>query len=298
MNKTKLFVVVGFLGSGKTTFLRNLAPQLKNHKVAVVINDFGDENTDINILDNQYENIKDVTGGSIFCSCKTDRFIDVVVELSKSSYDYIFIEGSGLANPDNINKILDIIDLQTNGSLDFSGVIGIVDATSIHKTITTLNAVKNQIIQADIILLNKTDLAGKQQVEEAHQLIREYNENSFIFTSVFAEIAVQEIFSIKRTNNKRNGFKNIDLNIQKEIRHIENLSPHNLEIICSELNSVMDRIKGVLNINDISHYFEYINDELLMTQISPKVNNYIVFLSTSKEDINNRINQQINNMRT
>lgn len=296
MSKTKLFVIVGFLGCGKTTFLRNISTQLNQYKVAVVVNDFGDKNADINVLENEYDNLVDVTGGSIFCSCKTDKFIDVVVELAKHNFDYILIEGSGLANPDNIYKIIDIIDEKTNDTVEYSGVIGIVDSTSIHKTITTLNAVKNQIIYSDIIILNKIDLSSDKEIDNAKNIVREYNETSLIFESEFAKIPFQEITDSTVMRTRKSGYKNIDLNIQKAIRNIEHISVNDLEYLCSKLEFIMDRIKGVININEESHYFEFIHNELVLTKINSKLKNYIIFLSTSKKSIDTLIDQQIKDM--
>ena len=296
MSKTKLYVIVGFLGCGKTTFLKNISSQLSNYKVAVVINDFGDMNTDVNVLENEYDNLLDVTGGSIFCSCKTDKFIDVVAELSKHNFDYILIEGSGLANPSNIYKIIDIIDDKTNETVDFSGVIGIVDSTSIHKTITTLNAVKNQIVYSDIIILNKIDISSIEEIENAKSIIKEYNKTSLILESEFSKIPFQEITDLKITRENKTGFKNVDLNIQKATRFVEDISVKDLELLCEQLFSIMDRIKGVININGSSNYFEYINQELLLTKINSKLKNYIVFLSTIKKNIDTLIDRQLKNM--
>jgi len=68
MKKIDLYIIVGFLGSGKTTFLKNLLPTFENKKIGIIINDFGDESIDSRLFDNSLYRVKEVNKGSIFCS--------------------------------------------------------------------------------------------------------------------------------------------------------------------------------------------------------------------------------------
>jgi G3E family GTPase len=85
MKNTKLYILTGFLGSGKTTVLLELCRQLKDSRVGVIQNELGKINIDGTILRNDDVRMVEISRGSIFCTCLMQNFIDTLAEMSKMS---------------------------------------------------------------------------------------------------------------------------------------------------------------------------------------------------------------------
>ncbi len=293
MNKVKTYVIVGFLGSGKTTFLKNLPASLKKAKVAVIINEFGDKNLDGLVLKDFFPNLSEIEGGSIFCSCRTDQFVKVVSKLSQQDFDYIFIEGSGLANPGNILKVVDLIDQESNHRIDFKGVIGIVDPSTIYKIVETLNAAKNQLAFSDIILINKIDIATEEELIKAKDLIKKYNPEVLTFETTYSTLPFPIIEELVSLHDNRLGTTIMDIGIQQFSIPLPQVSVKQIKDICLNCVKLVDRIKGVVRLDETNYFFEYVNQALVFTKILSDVENYMVFLSTSKKDIKPLIHSEI-----
>ena len=75
---TKLYLITGFLGAGKTTFLQKFTGLFPNQKIALVINEFGAEGVDGTLLQDLSVQLTEINNGSIFCACKLEQFEDAV----------------------------------------------------------------------------------------------------------------------------------------------------------------------------------------------------------------------------
>ena len=98
-NKTQLYVLTGFLGSGKTTILLKLLDSLKGKKVGIIQNEFGKLGIDGTILRNDDIQMVEINRGSIFCSCLKLSFVQALAEMAEHEFDYLFVESSGLGDP-------------------------------------------------------------------------------------------------------------------------------------------------------------------------------------------------------
>ena len=158
---TRVLFVLGYLGSGKTTFVKNF---LSRHtgKNAVLVNDFGAEDVDGILLEGSAEKVESIFNGSVFCSCRSEKFVETMIRLSEENFDNILVETSGLANPFQMRKLFDYINGKVTNQFSFAGAVCIADAANIEKVLYTLNTVKMQIAAADVILINKTDLAVEE----------------------------------------------------------------------------------------------------------------------------------------
>ena len=101
-NRTKLYLLTGFLGAGKTTFLTNVLEELKGKRVAVIMNEFGKVGIDGTIIQKEGMELVEINRGSIFCSCLQLSFVSALVEMADRNMEYVFVESSGLADPSNI----------------------------------------------------------------------------------------------------------------------------------------------------------------------------------------------------
>ncbi|MGR3634802.1 MAG: cobalamin biosynthesis protein CobW [Shimia sp.] len=198
LEKLPVTVITGFLGSGKTTLVRNLIQNPQGKRLAVIVNEFGDVGVDGEILkscaipDCPAENILELANGCICCTV-ADDFIPTIEALMALDPrpEHILIETSGLALPKPLLKAFDWPDIRSKITVD--GVIALADAEAVadgrfapneaavdaqreadegldHETPLS-EVFEDQISCADIVLLTKPDLAGPEGVAKAKEIV-------------------------------------------------------------------------------------------------------------------------------
>jgi cobalamin biosynthesis protein CobW len=198
LEKLPVTIITGFLGSGKTTLIRNLMQNPQGTRLAVVVNEFGDVGVDGEILkscaipDCPEENIMELANGCICCTV-ADDFIPTIEALMalEPRPEHIVIETSGLALPKPLLKAVDWPDIRSKITVD--GVIALADAEAVadgrfasnvaavdaqreaddsldHETPLS-EVFEDQVSCADIVLLTKPDLAGPEGVAKAKEIV-------------------------------------------------------------------------------------------------------------------------------
>ena len=194
LEKTPVTVVTGFLGAGKTTLIRHLLQNPQGRRLAVLVNEFGDVGVDGDLIracadaNCPEANIVELTNGCICCTV-ADEFIPSIERLLALDPrpDHIVIETSGLALPKPLLKAFDWPDLRSRITID--GVVAVADAEAVaagrfapdpahpgdegqvdHKTPLS-EVFEDQIACADIVLLSKADLAGRDGVAATRGII-------------------------------------------------------------------------------------------------------------------------------
>ena len=175
MEKKKLFVLTGFLGAGKTSFLQHVLEAFSDKKLAVIQNEFGKIGIDGSILQKQGITIKEINRGSIFCSCLQLSFVEALAELAKSDAESLFVESSGLADPSNIMDILESVKLLAGDVYDFQGVICLIDGVHFPKQVKDTETVDRQLKHCDVAIINKIDLISEEQYKKVLSLVRKVN---------------------------------------------------------------------------------------------------------------------------
>lgn len=183
---TQFFLITGFLGSGKTTFLKSFLPRLKGKDIQLIINEFGNTGVDGSLLSDYGTTLQEICGGSIFCSCKLDRFEEALNDCLSTNPEIILVEASGLSDPTNIRKILE--NYQQQGKLHYQGCVCLVDCVRFHKVLNTARVCKKQLMVADIILLNKIDLVSINEIENLKNLIKQHAPIPPIYCTKYGEI--------------------------------------------------------------------------------------------------------------
>lgn len=189
-NKTQLYVLTGFLGSGKTTILLKLLETLSasGKRIGIIQNEFGKLNIDGEILRNDDIQMVEINRGSIFCSCLRLTFVKALVEMSSQDFDYLFIESSGLGDPSNMEEILKASSVMCGDAYDFRGAICLVDSLNFFDQLDNLETVYRQLKHCHMAVLTKTDLVDSHRIKELEEKIRTINPVCEITTSSNADL--------------------------------------------------------------------------------------------------------------
>lgn len=160
---TKLYLITGFLGSGKTTFLHKIVSLFPDRNIALVINEFGALGVDGALLQDLNIQVTEIKNGSIFCACKLEQFESAICHIMETSRsELIFVEASGLSDPSAVRSVF------RSGAfprLEYAGAICLVDGVRFHKIYQTARACRMQLAVSDLVLINKTDLAAREQID-------------------------------------------------------------------------------------------------------------------------------------
>lgn len=187
-NKTKLYLLTGFLGAGKTTFLTNVLNDLEGKKVAVIMNEFGKVGIDGTIIQKEGMELVEINRGSIFCSCLQLSFVSALTEMADRNMEYVIVESSGLADPSNIGEFLEAVKVAKGDVYDYSGAICIVDGLNFLEQVKDIETVERQLKFAHLVILSKVDLIDDNKLNEVKAKIREINERVDIVESINGKI--------------------------------------------------------------------------------------------------------------
>ncbi|MBN1110429.1 MAG: hypothetical protein JXA45_06700 [Methanomassiliicoccales archaeon] len=179
----KIAQVAGFLGSGKTTFLIELAKMLvdRGHKIAIIVNDVGEINVDVGIFDMHGLTAKEISGGCICCQI-AESYANTIAVLQKTFQpDMIIVEPSGVAIPWNVKKAAEHSEEEMEDTIVHAPVITLVDSLRIDELMTSVRRlVETQIREADVIFINKVDSADKDKIDLSIRFSRSINPDAEI----------------------------------------------------------------------------------------------------------------------
>ncbi|MBJ7901151.1 MAG: GTP-binding protein [Cyanobacteria bacterium RI_101] len=163
-------IITGFLGSGKTTLLNYILSNHQNLKVAVLVNEFGDINIDSQLLVSIDEDMVQLSNGCICCTINNDLVEAVYNVLEKNDrIDYLVIETTGIADP--LPIMMTFLGTELRDFTHLDSVITLVDASEFTPAHFDSEAALKQIVYGDIILVNKTDLAMADRLDELERHI-------------------------------------------------------------------------------------------------------------------------------
>ena len=168
-------LVTGFLGTGKTTFLKNVVVQNRDRKIVYLINEFSAHDVDGAVVSAENPNVVSIPGGSIFCKCLVTEFIGQLKKVAEHWPDAVgvVIEASGMANPKVMEQMLAETGLSNQYRL--ATVVSVIDPNSFLKLRHTLPNIIAQIEASDVVLINKTDRNAPEKITGTDTLVREIN---------------------------------------------------------------------------------------------------------------------------
>lgn len=191
----QLILLTGFLGAGKTTLLQLVMESLREHKIGVIINEFGDVNVDGQLVARDGIQMAELTNGSIFCACIKDKFVDSLIDMSHRDLECVIIEATGLADPANMNSILEGISHKVKQPYDYRGSVCVVDAENFMGLYDLLPAIRAQLEFCGAVIINKADLIDEIQLQEIIEKLDEVNHNITPYVTSYCRIDITELMN-------------------------------------------------------------------------------------------------------
>lgn len=190
----KIDVISGFLGAGKTTLIKKLfASNLKNEKVVLIENEFGEIGVDGAFLKDSGVQIKEINSGCICCSLVGDFSKSMKEIVEKFSPDRIIIEPSGVGKLSDIIKAIEKVE----EPLKINIVATVVDGGKCKMYFKNFGEFyDDQIKQANTVIVSKTDKLGEEKILAAVELIKSLNPHATIVTTPVTELEPNKLLSV------------------------------------------------------------------------------------------------------
>lgn len=193
---TKIDIVSGFLGAGKTTLIKKLLKEaLQDTKVVLIENEFGEIGIDGGFLKEAGIEIKEMNSGCICCSLVGDFGTSLKEVLHSYTPERILIEPSGVGKLSDVMKAVQ--DAVAESEVELSSAVAVVDATKCKMYIKNFGEFFiNQIENAGTIILSRTDKISPQKLETCVAMLRQYNEKATIITTPWEELEGKDILAV------------------------------------------------------------------------------------------------------
>src|SRR5256885_2768525 len=192
-DKVPVTVLTGYLGAGKTTLLNRILSEPHGQKYAVIVNEFGEIGIDNELVVGADEEVFEMNNGCICCTVRGDlvRIIDGLMR-RKGKFDAIIVETTALADPAPVAQTF-FVDENVGRKTRLDAVVTVADAKWLQDRLKDAPEAKNQIAFADVILINKTDLVGADELAEVEARIRGINPYARVHKTERCQIALPEV---------------------------------------------------------------------------------------------------------
>eukprot|EP01034_Spumella_vulgaris_P031801 gene31801-39283_t len=195
-------ILTGFLGSGKTTLLKRVLSEAHGQKIAVIENEFGEENIDNDILvTDSKEQIVQMSNGCICCTIREDLRETLQLLAAKKrkgllDFERIVIETTGLADPGPVAQTF-FMDEEIAETYLIDSIITLVDAKHAAQQLNDRQEARRQVGFADQIFLSKTDLVSAQDVDALTHRLKHMNPRAPIKAVHFGEVPIKEVLDLR-----------------------------------------------------------------------------------------------------
>jgi G3E family GTPase len=220
-------VLSGFLGAGKTTLLNHVLGNREGRKVAVIVNDMSEVNIDAELVRNggaglsrTNEALVEMSNGCICCTLRDDLLAEVRRLAAEGRFDYLLIESTGISEPLPVAATFEFRDeygLSLSDMARLDTMVTVVDGANLlcdyastdflkdrgealgeEDERTLVDLLVDQIEFANVIVLNKTDIAAPHQLEAARAILRSLNADAKIIEASHGRVPLGEILNTGR----------------------------------------------------------------------------------------------------
>ena len=211
---TKIDVISGFLGAGKTTFIKKLLEEsLKGEKVVLIENEFGEIGIDGGFLKDSGVEIREMSQGCICCSLVGDFEKSLKEVITKFAPERIIIEPSGVGKLSDIMKA--VTDASATLDVVLNSAVTVVDAKKCPMYAKNFGEFfNNQIQYAGTVVLSRTDIATAEQVKAAVEIVKALNPEAEVITTPLNELSGEKLLAVieKRDENTLDSLRKEALN--------------------------------------------------------------------------------------
>ena len=205
MSLIPVTILTGFLGSGKTTLLKRILSEAHGQKIAVIENEFGEENIDNDILvTDAKEHIIQMSNGCICCTIREDLRETLQLLAAKKrkgllDFERVVIETTGLADPGPVAQTF-FMDEEIAETYLIDSIITLVDAKHAAQQLNDRQEARRQVGFADQIFLSKTDLVTSEEVDALTHRLKHMNPRAPIKAVHFGEVPLKEVLDLRGFN--------------------------------------------------------------------------------------------------
>ena len=205
MSLIPVTILTGFLGSGKTTLLKRVLGESHGQKIAVIENEFGEENIDNDILVSETnEQIIQMSNGCICCTIREDlraTLRDLAEKKRKGALDFsrIVIETTGVADPGPVTQTF-FMDDEVASSYLLDSILTLVDAKHAEQQLNDRQEARRQVGFADQIFISKADLVSAEALDALQHRLKHMNPRAPQRVVHFGEVPLNEVFDLRGFN--------------------------------------------------------------------------------------------------
>ena len=280
MEKTKIDIISGFLGAGKTTFIKKLIQDLyTTDEVVILENEFGRINIDQETLGREGLIVKPIQAGCICCSSSMDLSKGIEEIIQEYHPERIVVEPTGIAKLSEIKKLLKIEEIDQVCEIDH--IITIVDAKNYYmRTMISKDFFEDQIRASEVMFLSKTDKMDKDKLSKVKEEIMKIQPNCLIVDEPWDSI---EPSLLNEYINYRIDTSNVTHKLGMRKNHANDFeryeivseTPLNIERITQFINEIdqgiygeIHRVKGICRDSDKGVYsIDYIPGETIVKPV-------------------------------
>ncbi|MFM2074878.1 MAG: hypothetical protein RJB34_1183 [Pseudomonadota bacterium] len=215
-------ILTGFLGSGKTTLLKRVLREAHGQKIAVIENEFGEENIDNEILvSDTTENIIQMSNGCICCTIRDDlraTLQDLATRKRKGEIDFerVIIETTGLADPGPVAQTF-FMDDEVAEQYLLDGILTLVDAKHAEQQLNDRQEARRQVGFADQMFISKSDLVTPEALQALTHRLKHMNPRAPMTQVHFGEVSLDKVLDLRGFN--LNARLDIDPDFLKDDAH-------------------------------------------------------------------------------
>lgn len=271
----KVHVISGFLGAGKTTFIKKILKIFKNEKVVILENEFGEEAIDGDIIKEEGFDVVELEQGCICCSLKVNFIEGILNIVEKINPDHIIVEPTGLGLLSEIINIMNVEKVKEKCNL--TSLITIIDSVNYLEQLDGFgDFFRDQIKYASTLILSKTTGVNIDIIDETLNSLRKFNSNAYIITEDWNNFSNETLkalldgelnWDIENIQLKEN--YNLPHNINSVAVDVKgNVSKNTLEDILKKLSTgkfgEVVRGKGFIKNEESILQFDYVNGQYIV----------------------------------